>query len=62
MADNAREYAGIQVMMITDENELATIAELRSRLALIPEALERWDRIAKIPSKAGGTAARIGDI
>ena len=57
MTDNTRDDAGIQRVTITDENELATVAELRSRLALVPVALERWDRIARIPSKVGSQMA-----
>lgn len=57
MTDNTRDYAGIQQVTITDENELATVAELRARLALVPGVLERWDRIAKIPPKAGSQMA-----
>ena len=57
MTDNTRDYAGIRQVMITDEDDLATVAALRARLALVPVALERWDRIAKIPPKAGSQMA-----
>ncbi|MCR2761923.1 hypothetical protein NQ152_00195 [Microbacterium sp. zg.B48] len=48
-------------MPVEGEQELAAVAAMRARLGLVPAALERWDRVAKIPPKPGSQMA-LDDI
>jgi hypothetical protein len=47
----AHEYFGIVTETITDEDELALLAQLRARVAQIPSSLERWERVSRIGEK-----------
>lgn len=52
-----RGYAGFKSVPINDAAELAAIQSLRERLALVPSAIKRWDRIAKIQPARGSEVA-----
>ena len=42
---------------IEDSAELAAVEALRARLALVPHAIARWDRVARIQPKTGSQIA-----
>lgn len=52
-----RDYAGFRRVSISDPDELAGVEALRGRLALVPDALARWNRVAKVHPKSGSQIA-----
>ncbi len=56
------EYAGFRAQLIEDPEELAAIEALRARLALVPDAIARWDRVAQIQPKPGSQIALDNDV
>lgn len=56
------EYAGFRAQPIEDPAELASVEALRGRLALVPDAIARWDRVARIQPKPRSQIALDNDV
>jgi hypothetical protein len=57
MVRDIDDYSGFREVPINDPEELVVVAALRARLALVPSAIERWNRVAKIRPKSGSQIA-----
>ncbi|MFG6444731.1 hypothetical protein ACFXQA_05600 [Microbacterium sp. P07] len=57
MGDPAHDYAGFRTIAIDDQEDLAALLALRQRLSTVPDAIKRWDRIARIHPKRGSQMA-----
>ncbi len=51
------DSAGYRVLPVEDPEELASVDALRARVALIPGAITRWERVAKLTPKPGSQIA-----
>ena len=45
------------MVSIDDPDDLAAVEALRGRLSLVPDAIARWDRVAKVPPNRGAQIA-----
>ena len=57
MLKDPDHYSGFHRFAINNPAELAAVAALRARLALVPDAIARWGRVAEIRPKSGSQIA-----